>query len=519
VSARPPDAAARRDLVLAAGLALAVIVSRLPFAGAVLYHWDSINFALALSRFDVRAGQPHVPGYPLYVLLGRAVNLWASDPQRALVAISAVSSGLAVAALFALGRTMFDRATGAIAALLFAASPLFWFYGAIALPHCLDALMVIGAVWFLYRIQMGAVSLTVPAALWLAIAGGLRPQTEIFLAPLALYTAWHLDWRRRALGVAVLVALDLLWFIPLIELNGGWSAYMATVRDFDTTFTDSTSVFAHGGWFGLVRNLTKLGMYTLYGLGGALVLLPIAVVARWRAGSRAAGLAGPRAVTIALWVAPCVAYYTLVHMGQQGLVFVFLPALLLVLARAACTLSLRAAGWATGLAVLAGAALFIAAPTFPLGGDRLKLLTADTLRRHDATYVPKLAAVASDFAPADSAILSSGWRFAQYYLPQFPLLRFGVTPRWERGEGAPTRTDRTWVDLHGLGLTPGADGHYRVIVLDDELAAFNATPARAEIIRGADGTALTVMRIAPDERLYLGPDGFAVVTGETLPRQ
>ena len=50
-----------------------------------------------------RIGQPHIPGYPLYVLLGRAVNAWAGDAQRALVTISAISSGLAVAAAFVLG--------------------------------------------------------------------------------------------------------------------------------------------------------------------------------------------------------------------------------------------------------------------------------------------------------------------------------------------------------------------------------------------------------------------------------
>ena len=517
MSVRAPDAAGRRDLSIAAALAVAVIVSRLPFAGVILYHWDSINFALALSHFDVRAAQPHIPGYPLYVLLGRAVNLWAGDAQRALVAISAVSSGLAVAALFLLGRAMFDRVTGVIAALLLAASPLFWFYGAIALPHCLDALMVIGTVSLLYRLRLGAASLTVPAALWLGIAGGLRPQSQIFLAPLALYAGWPLDWRRRALGVAVLAAVDLLWFVPMIELSGGWNAYTVALRSFNDAFTDSTSVFAHGGWFGLTRNLTKLGMYTLYGLGGALLLVPLAVVAIWRRGPRATDLTDPRAVVIALWMGPALAFYALIHMGQQGLVFVFLPALLLLLARAVCTLRLRVAGWATALAVAAGAAIFIAAPTFPLAGDRPKLLTADTLRRQDAAYVGKFAALRSGFAPADSAILSSGWRFPQYYLPQFALVRFGVAARWERGEGAPTRRDRTWVDLHALGLTPGADGRYRVVVLEDELAALNATPGRADTIRLADGTILTVLHVAPDERLYLGPDGFAVVADQALP--
>src|SRR5262252_5664969 len=33
---------------------------------------DSINFALGLRRFDVANHQPHPPGYPVYIALGRA---------------------------------------------------------------------------------------------------------------------------------------------------------------------------------------------------------------------------------------------------------------------------------------------------------------------------------------------------------------------------------------------------------------------------------------------------------------
>jgi hypothetical protein len=496
-----------RDLWLAAALAALVIASRLPFSGAILYHWDSVNFALSLSRFDVRASQPHMPGYPLYVLLGRVVNAALGDPQRALVAISAVSGGLAVAMLLLLGRRMFDRTTGVIAALLLAASPLFWFYGAIALPHCLDALMVIGAVWLLWEIRLGAAAFTVPAALWLGIAGGLRPQTQVFLAPLALYAGWYLDWRRRLLGLAVLAAIDLLWFVPLIELNGGWTAYFKALRAFDAAFASTTSVFANGGWFGLMRNLRKLIMYTLYGFGGALLLAPFLVVA----GLRLRGAArSPRTAVMVLWIVPVLIYYTLIHMGQQGLVLVFLPALLLLLAHAAALAPARTARWATALAVAIGAAIFLLLPTFPLADERLKLLTADTLRIQDAYYVPRLA-VATRFAPQETALLSTGWRFAQYYLPQFKVVPFGVVPRWEQGEGTPTQRNRVAIDLHALGLTPGADGRYRVVLFDDALNEFNRDPGRVETVALGNGLSVNVLQVAADERLALGPDGFAIV--------
>jgi hypothetical protein len=266
-------------------------------------------------------------------------------------------------------------------------------------------------------------------------------------------------------------------------------------------------VFASGGWFGLMRNLRKLSMYTLYGLGGALLLAPFIATAGLRLRSPARD---PRAITMALWIAPVLVYYTLIHMGQQGLVLVFLPALLLLLARAATLAPARATRWAAALAVAASAAIFLLLPTFPLGDERLKLLTADTLRRQDDYYVPRLA-VAEQFAPQQTALLSTGWRFTQYYLPQFKVVRFGVVPRWEQGEGTPTQRDRVAIDLHTLGLTPGADGRYRVVLFDDALNEFNRDPGRVETVALGNGRSLGVIQVAADERLYLGPDGFAIV--------
>ncbi|HXW01616.1 MAG TPA: hypothetical protein VEC93_24610, partial [Anaerolineae bacterium] len=55
----------KQDLLISVGLFALGVLSRLPFTGDILYHWDSINFALSLQHFDVAAGQPHVPGYIL----------------------------------------------------------------------------------------------------------------------------------------------------------------------------------------------------------------------------------------------------------------------------------------------------------------------------------------------------------------------------------------------------------------------------------------------------------------------
>ena len=67
-------------------LALAAIATRLPFMTSTLYAFDSANFALAVRDFyNVAFHQPHPPGYPLYVGIGRAIDVFVHDANRSLL--------------------------------------------------------------------------------------------------------------------------------------------------------------------------------------------------------------------------------------------------------------------------------------------------------------------------------------------------------------------------------------------------------------------------------------------------
>ena len=56
--------------VLLAGAAV-YAAAHLPFLARSLEDIDSINFALGLRDFDVAQHQPHPPGYPVYIGIGR----------------------------------------------------------------------------------------------------------------------------------------------------------------------------------------------------------------------------------------------------------------------------------------------------------------------------------------------------------------------------------------------------------------------------------------------------------------
>lgn len=507
----------KNDVLVMVALFVVGLLSRLPFVGHILYHWDSINFALGLQHFDIAAGQPHVPGYILYVFLGQLVNMLVNDAQFTLVGISVVSSGLAAAALYGLGKTMFSREIGLLAALLLASSPLYWFYSEIALPHSMDALVIVIAIWLLYRIKHGQESLVIPMVIWLGLAGGFRPQSEVFLLPVVVYACWQVSWQRKLWGIIVLGVVNLAWVIPLLWSTGGLSNYLKITSEFYLAFNSTTSIFNGAGLFGLSRNLTKLTLYTLYGWSFALIPVLAVVLLKAKcltADTIRSALKDSRFWFLLLWIGPTLTYYIFIHMGQQGLVFVFLPALVLLSARAIYTLI-----WPQPLyrqavmvvLVVANVLTFVLAPTYPLNIEQVKLLTVDTLRQHDAYYLTRNQAMQSHFPQTHTIILSSGWRFPQYYLPQYLLAPYGIVARWELGEGTSTRKGEVWVDGTEVGLTPDKDGYFYAILFDTELTAFNQSSDRQEWLELPNGQKLAYLRFTPEERLYIGSSSFGIV--------
>jgi hypothetical protein len=497
----------------AVGLFALTLLSRIPFRSQILYHWDSVNFAYAMREFSVVKEQPQPPGYIVYVWLCRLVDLLFGDAQTTMVWISVVAGALAVVALFYLGRATFDARTGLIAALFLATSPLFWFYGEIALPHSLDTLLVIVGVWWLYETMQGRHRYLYPAIAAMAVAGGVRQQNLLFLIPLILFALRKVDWKRFLVAGALGAAICLAWFVPLMASSGGVSAYLETVAAYTERFNATTSVFMGGGWWGVRRNLLKLSMYTLFGWSAALLPFAVYVVA----GARRKEWPGnwEKALFFALWLAPTLIFYTLVHMGQQGLVFVFLPAFLLW--GAAGLVRLFAVGPGRRLAVAAAAllavnvALFCLAPEHPLGSDRFRLLTRATLVNSDRYYRDRFEVIEASFAPESTAILAASSHHVEYYLPDYVLLPFSVGSKWEIDEGRPKGSFRevsaTPIEL---GLRLNGRGQAEVVIFDPDLMAFSKSSVSVQELPLQHGGNLDYFVLAGEQTFHYDSNSFRV---------
>ena len=512
----------RTDVLYSLGLFLLTVLSRIPFRSRILYHWDAVNFAFAMRKFDVAAEQPQPPGYIAYVWLCRLVDALFHDPQTTMVWIAIASSGLAVVAMYLLGRAMFDRPAGLVGALLLASSPLYWFYGEIALPHALDLFLVTLCAWLLYEAAQGKGPYLLAAAASLAVAGGVRQWTPVFLGPLLLVavigflrrTGWTAGLRWAVPSVVAGGLLCAAWFFPLIASAGGLDRYLQVMSDYSARFTATTSLFMGAGSFGLMRNLRKLGTYTLYGWG--IALLPFGLWILTRPAKRDIRLDWGKILFVLAWLTPATFFYALIHMGLQGLVFVFLPALLLPSALATVRLLETQGKTALSLSVmglvLLNGLIFVASPEYPLGTESFKVLGWDTLRNNDTYFCDRFDVTRNQFPPESTVIVANRWRHVQWYLPEYKLLRFNIAGKWEAEAGSALDVGQGHrvFSADDLGLQSDPAGEITVIIFDPELCAFNRSNARTSHLALNGGDALDVLRLNTHEQLFHGPDGFGI---------
>lgn len=426
----------RTDFLLALGFFLLGILTRIPFRSRMLYHWDSVNFALGLEHFDIYQHQPHPPGYFLYVMVGGLVRLLVGDANAALVWVSVAATGLAAAAMFGLARSLWNREAGITAALLLLTSALFWFHGEVALSYMVEAAFVILVALLCDRHLKGTDDRAWLSALVLGVAGGFRPNTMIFLLPLWAAAVWRYRWRKALVAVAILGAVCLAWMAPMVILTGGLARYREALRA-------AGQIVAVESFFSGARQLVvngfRLGMFTLYALGAGIVPLAVGVIhqavtrrAQWRAWVKS-----PEFALFFWWLAPSLLFYTLIHIRQPGHTFTFMPAALLILSGLLTGLyrqeRWRKRAWAiAGLVVLINALCFLTIPPSLFGGEHITLTppTWPTIRARDASLEHRINYIRTHLDPTEAVILSSGldFRHPDFYLREYPVVRFAELP-------------------------------------------------------------------------------------------
>lgn len=225
-----------------AAIAATWFVAHLPFLAPSLEDIDSINFALGLRDYDPAQHQPHPPGYPVYIAMGRVLlalvsrvmSGWPAARAEAftLALMSAVAGALAILAaarLFAVVQRWQDPADEAAVArasiggaALLAVTPLFWMSGLRPMSDMPGLAAVLWAQALAVEGMSGNRRRLLVAAAIAGLAGGIRIQTLALTLPVLVIAAFRRRDLRPLLALAIGVAA---WAVPLVVITGGPAAY------------------------------------------------------------------------------------------------------------------------------------------------------------------------------------------------------------------------------------------------------------------------------------------------------
>lgn len=244
-------------------LLVLVLAGHLPWLAPALEDIDSVNFALGVRHFDVAAHQPHPPGYPVFIALGKLTTAAARAVMPAGGASTAVeAAGLALwgalaGALAAVPLFVFFRALdrdawrAAIAAAVALCAPLVWFNASRPLsdlPGLASAAVALALLASAFAQQSGVARnatgaaanrevlltsgrLIVLGALAAGLALGMRSQTAWLTLPMLALVLIDRTGREAAgalLGSAVTFTIGvLIWLVPMVWVSGGPASYVA----------------------------------------------------------------------------------------------------------------------------------------------------------------------------------------------------------------------------------------------------------------------------------------------------
>lgn len=410
------------DWLIAAILFAATLISRIPFRTTMLYAWDSVLYTRAIELFDVRLHQPQPPGHIFYVGMIRLVNSVISDPNAAMVWISILAASVSVAVMFFLGRTMFGRDVGLVAALLLATSLSFWLQSEVAYPYTLLGCLSVVVAAMIYPTWTGSKAWVLPSALALAIASGFRQDLLPFLLPLLALGIWDKGRWRITGAAAILIAGAAAWYIPSALLSGGFTAYRQASSE-QSDYLMTYFAVSGRGLEAFRTNLDELGRFMLYGLSSALLLVPVMLIVAVTSSGRRQ-FRDQRLLFLLAWIAPSMIFYIFIHVGEYGYIFSFLPALLLLLAwnlKAAAVMFTSRPGrkWNASRA-LWGAAVPLILINLVLFLALSPPFSANRLAARDDILRSRIETIRNNFDPEKILVISVfDYQQASYYLPEY----------------------------------------------------------------------------------------------------
>lgn len=288
----------RKDLAIMLISLLAILyvfAAQLGSLNPFVASWDQVDFTLAVDRFDLRAMQPHFPGYPYFILGGMITGHFVHEPQLALVLFNIIFYGSALIPIYLLSLRTVPRHE----AFLVSAVTYTMGYSLVIINQPMSEGAALAAFWwyFFSLVKAGEHKpgkWTILSIFLFSILLGIR----LSYIPLGvgLIYLFCRQWNRNEIRVSGLVKYVLIaglfqfiWVGALIFSEGGFSSFLELALGFtgghfqewggsaasdQLSFLDRIRiyVFTNVFWWGIFSKKTIL--MVLYIVIGLLFVVP-----------------------------------------------------------------------------------------------------------------------------------------------------------------------------------------------------------------------------------------------------
>lgn len=195
-------------------------ILRFNFRFLYLEDWDSVQFALGLHNFSVVEHQPHPPGYPLYIILGRFFYIFTQNDVTALTLMSAILGSLSIIPLYLLAQKMFGKLVALGSAILMIIIPIHWKLSELAFTDIPGFFFLTVASYFIY-LSKNSLKKLILSAFFSGIILGFRFNELPIIAGLLILTSFYQKKTKAyLLSLGALVLGVAIWLIPLVIITG-----------------------------------------------------------------------------------------------------------------------------------------------------------------------------------------------------------------------------------------------------------------------------------------------------------
>jgi len=381
--------------------------------------WDSVQFVLALQNYSIVYHQPHPPGYPVYIFLGRAANMLLANGQLSLTVMSAIFGSLCLIPTYLLSRELFEERTAAVAAIMLSLAPAAFIFSEVVMSDIVSMFFVAATAYLLY-LGISSRKHYYLAAFALGITIGVR-QTDFMLISLFLLVAiYRRDLRDLVNSSTIMLASVLLWLVPVI-LDTGLREFLEAQRLQGQIALQNGTLYS-AGWLNPENVMHFLqALFSLFMEGWSslfivfLALTLIAALIRIKAGNM--DLVDKRIVFLLTWLVPYLLVFTLAYQLYipRYLLPVFPPLAIIFASSMVSILKHTRKGWQRGL-VITFFVLLISA----MGGQALH----QAYDLHNSIPAPVQAAqfIQKNYDPERTLIIAgNSFRHFQYYLPSYTV--------------------------------------------------------------------------------------------------